>query len=510
MGFVILLLRVCFIATNEDIKNVSANQSKYTLKINKTRGQFYDCNFKPIVNNETQNIVCIYPTKENIEVLKKTQVVDMPKEIPQKPFIASAKTANVNIPQVDCFEIEKRYGKGQIAQHIIGYCSGDKGVCGLEKVYDTFLTGGDSTITYTVDGHREILKGLKPQVEYSPFCINGVMLSIDADIQRIVEEIGNAGIEKGAIVIMNPYDGRIKACASFPLYNANDLGRALKDEGSPLINRAFCAYPVGSTFKLVTAATALKQGITPTYCCNGNIKIDDVTFGCHNKAGHGELDLCEALKQSCNPYFINLSQQLDRQLLLDTASDLSFGKRNIFAEGFETAKGVIPQIEEISLAGQVGNLSFGQGRLTATPIQIAQMTSAIINKGKLYNAVLVEGITEDGQAFFKKEKQRPPLIALDSDIADTLKEHMVKCVMETENQNALPYTTTAGGKTATAQTGQFSNGEELLQGWFTGFFPADKPKYVVTVTVEESKSGNTDASPIFQRIADKITRSDDQ
>ncbi len=94
---------------------------------------------------------------------------------------------------------------------------------------------------------------------------------------------------------------------------------------------------------------------------------------------------------------------------------------------------------------------------------------------------------------------------MDKNIAKTLKEYMVHNVMDISGQNAKPYNTTAGGKTGTAQTGQMKGKEELLHGWFAGFYPADKPKYVIVVLAEDARSGNQDASPIFREIVDTLT-----
>ena len=274
-----------------------------------------------------------------------------------------------------------------------------------------------------------------------------------------------------------------------------------------MINRAFSAYNVGSTFKVVTAATALTEGISParSYNCEGYIEVLTQVFKCHNLAGHGILDLGKALEESCNPYFIDLGLELDKERFVNMASDMSFGKPTLFAEGISSSSGTLPTVEELYNPAAVGNFAFGQGTLMATPVQIAQMMSCIVNGGGTPTASLIEGLTQDGKLLNQRYEVSSPIRAMEENIANRIQEYLVACVMETPNQNAKPDYVTAGGKTGTAQTGQIKeNGDELLQGWFAGFFPAAKPQYVAVVLSEDAKSGNQNASPAFRYIADSL------
>lgn len=436
--FTILYVKISTISLDTSLKDIAIKQSSLTIKTDINRGEIYDCNITTLVEGNRENIP-------------------------------------------------------QVAQHIIGYCSENAGVSGIEKEYNDFLISQseNSTITYTLDGLGNPLKNMTPQVSLSTQISSGVVLTIDKRIQNIVEEIGNDNIEKGAIVVLDPKTSHIKASASFPSYS--DIEIAIDAQNTPLINRPYSNYSVGSIFKLVTSATALENKIPTSlkYNCEGSITLKDTTFSCHNKLGHGEINMTEAICVSCNPYFIELSKQLDSAKFLSMARDLSFGKLG----------GNLPQ--SFKNTGDLANFSFGQGELTATPVQVAQMMGAILNDGNMILSTNALGTTSDGKTIDYFE-QNYPTNAMCTSTANTLKSMMIEAVMNTPNQNAKPIKISAGGKTSTAQTGEFIDNIERLNGWFAGFSPAQEPRYVIVVLVEDATNGNHDASPIFAQIADKL------
>lgn len=517
LAFSMLYMRIGMICTDDSLKEVGNNQSSYTLSFNQTRGQIYDCRFIPLVNEKVSYLAAVLPTPKNISTLQSNMVLkktdDFDKLITsRKPFLLEAYLPTVNVPQVKVFSVPKRYSNDQLAQHTIGYIdtTRNKGMTGIEAAFDILLAANSekSKISYRLNGLGEPLYGAEPEVDLGKIRMDGVVLTIDRRIQEICEDVGTRYMKKGAIVVMEPSTGKLKAIASFPNYKASDISKAVKDtENSPLLNRAYNAYPVGSTFKIVTAATALSQGVSPatTFLCKGSTKIGEVEFGCHEKAGHGVVDMKQAMAVSCNPYFIHLSTLINKQGFLNMASDFSFGKANELASGLKTASGKVPTVDQLFNPGAVANLSFGQGALTATPIQVAQMMSAVVNQGNLIPASLVEGYTKDGKTYSERKQDSYPIKTINQNVAKLLQEYMVYAVMDTPGQNAKPVNTTAGGKTGTAQTGQFAGKEEILQGWFAGFYPANEPKYVIVVTVEEARSGNQDASPVFREIVDTLT-----
>lgn len=515
--FSLLFYRIGDLATSPNLSEASASRTTYTLQFSPTRASIYDTNMNLLVNNTTEFIVACLPTPENILALtQSTDINSMTsttiEELVQKgqPFLTTAATNELDLPYVNTFTRLIRNDSNALAKHIVGYTNDSStGMSGIELAFDDYLNENSSvsSISYIVNGIRQPILGIEPTIDLAQTPTNGVVLTIDYRLQELVENIGSQMIDKGAIVVMDPITGSIKASASFPDYDPDNLTQALTDsENAPLINRAFYSYNVGSTFKIVTTIAALKEEveILDDFYCNGYINIRGQIFRCHNLTGHGELDLQQALAVSCNPYFIELGQRIDKQNFLNTASDLSFGKATQFAQEYSTQSGYLPTLTDLTNPADVGNFSFGQGLLMATPVQLAQMMSTILNDGNTPNATLVEGITYNGKIVDERSDSLPMIKAFDTSICDMMKEYLVACVMETENQKATPEYTTAGGKTATAQTGQYVDGTEILHGWFVGFFPADEPKYVVSVVVENASSGNADASPVFKAIADEL------
>lgn len=513
--FSLLYIRIGVLASNETLMQTAQNQSKYTVTAGRIRGGIYDCNLQPLVNAQAKTVNTVLPSAENlIAVLdgvpynRRESVRDLLST--GKPF-ALETDEPLSATGILSFLIPQRYTENQLAPHIIGYLDSEgNGVTGLEKSYQTLLGAATEEIqvVYTLNGLQRAIAGIEPDVRQKGDAHAGIVLSIDKNIQIVIEEIGAQMLERGAIVVMDPYTGAIKASASFPDFSPETLADSVSDtEGTPMINRAFLPYNVGSTFKIVTAAAALEAGISyhASYCCTGSIDIGGQVFRCHNRSGHGEVDMLDAMMESCNPYFIQLGMQVGGKALLEMAERFGFGQSGRLAEGMSFSAGTLPSAEELQNPAAVANLSFGQGALTASPIQIARMVSAVVNGGYLVYPTLIVGETMDGIAV-SREADTPPTKILSTEVAAQVQSYLIHCVMVNSGQNALPQAVTAGGKTATAQTGVYDEQkDEIEQGWFAGFFPAVNPEYVVVVLAEGAGFGNTTASPVFAAIADGIT-----
>lgn len=512
----LLFLRIGYIATDETLLNTANSQSGFSLIFNKTRGQIYDCKLRPFTDVEKSYVASCVAVDENLKDLLNTQTLKTTAPIGElidigRPFLAESIFPKSSIAFTEILTVPQRYGNSPLAPHVLGYLDDSgNGVTGIEKAFNEKLNAHSaaSKISYQIDGLRRPLPGVAPKIDYAPILSEGVVLTIDSRMQKICEEVGSQYLKKGAIVMMEPTTGKLKAVASFPSYNADSLETAMTDtSNAPLINRAFCAYNVGSSFKIVTAAAALEQGISPetTFFCAGSVNVFGQRFGCHDKSGHGELNLKRAMEVSCNPYFINLGLMLDKTQFRNMALDMSFSKPSNFANGYSSQKGYLPTIEELFNPADIANFSFGQGLLMATPVQVAQMLSSVLNMGGTPSASLIEGYTTSGKIIDEREEISPYVKSFDKKTAMLIKEYLIGGVMDIPGQNAKPINITAGGKTGTAQTGQYNKeGEEILQGWFAGFFPAENPQYVMVVLSEDSRSGNQDASPVFKEIADRL------
>ncbi len=515
-AFTLLYLRVGALSQWQGLAQAAQQQGKYTLTISETRGGIYDCNMEPLVNNVSETVSAVLPSAENlVPVLEAVPVgrrTEVSKQLQNgKPFLLKG-LSPIEAPGVENFTVLERSADRQLAAHIVGYTGdGGSGVTGIEKSWDSYLSSetAKQQIVYTLDGLGHSIAGIEPEIREEHVSGAGVVLTIDETIQKIVENAGSAGLDKGAIVVMDPDTGEIKASASLPSYTQSTLAECIQDEeNTPMINRAFLSYSVGSTFKVVTAAAALEAGlsITETYDCQGYINVGGQIFRCHNLAGHGEVDMVDAMMKSCNPYFIQLGLKVGGEKLLEMTERFGFGDRITLSDGMTVSGGSLPSREELQNPAAVGNLSFGQGKLMASPVQICRMMAVAANGGMLVTPRLVLGTTPDGETL-DLTADTPPVRILSEDIAAQLQSFLIHCVMVEEGQNALPSNNTAGGKTATAQTGRYDEeGEEYEHGWFSGFFPAVNPRYVITVLAEDSGFGNGTAAPVFAEIVEEMTK----
>lgn len=512
MLFAIVIIRYYNISVNKVYAGKYSEYGKDVLKIYNGDGVIYDRNMTPLVNYDTKFMTAAVCTKDNYKYLRKVardkETFDKLAKI-GKPFVFESTESVADTLYTTCFKVPVRNTEKQLACHLIGYTANGSGVSGMEYAYDKLLrseTKSFSTVSYETDGSGSVLVGEGKKVSYGNKVTNGVVTTIDSEIQRICEKTGNS-MGKGAVIVADISTGDILAMASFPQYSFDDIESAMSDSRSPLINRCLYDYSLGSIFKLVTACQAIKSGYCDyKYTCTGSADIKGQVFGCHLLSGHGEQNMTQAMTNSCNPYFITLSTYLDAGQLRDTAFTLGFGREIQLCNGVVGASGYLPTTQELSVPAELANFSFGQGKLTATPLQVSQMTCAIANDGIMPILRVVKGLTSDGK---NVDNQKNPQLAytMEENTAKKLQGFMSAAVNNNEESNAKPYNTMTAGKTSTAQTGRFDeNGTELCNAWITGFFPVYKPKYAVTVLVEDGGYGNTVAAPIFREIIEKIVR----
>ncbi|MBQ2898404.1 MAG: penicillin-binding protein 2, partial [Oscillospiraceae bacterium] len=229
-----------------------------------------------------------------------------------------------------------------------------------------------------------------------------------------------------------------------------------------------------------------------------------MVFKCHWESGHGEIGMEKALEISCNPYFINLALETGGGKILETAKNLGFGNPSYFGEIWFSAAGNLPSEEELFSKTVLASFAFGQGKLMATPIQLASLASAIANGGKAVTPKLVLG-TYDKNGNYEETPDYSENPAISRKTAEILRKMMVNVVENGSGANAKPKNGTAGGKTASAQTGQFGpDGKEIIHAWFVGFYPAEKPEFAIAVLAEGMDSGGDFAAPIFRKICEGI------
>lgn len=510
--YMLLILRVYYLGFSSDLTKSANTQSSYVVDICQTRGAIFDCNLQRFTEQEFEYVAIVSPCPEAIQAIakeisgnKRTEILELARE--GKPFICSIGLKPIYAEGIFCTKRYFRYPSQSTASHILGYLDYDGvGISGLEAAFEDELSaaGEKASVKFSVDIKNQVLNSDEMQIQGATNPVNsGIVLTLDKEIQLITQTVAGQMLQKGAVVVMDIDNGNLKAVASVPSFSPNSLAEDLQDENLPFLNRAFCAYNVGSTFKLAVAAAALENGIGSDFSvdCVGGLPVNGRMVYCHHRAGHRETNMKRALEQSCNPYFIRLGQEIGGKNILTMAKNMGFGEESFFAETLISAKGNLPESVDSELA--LANLSFGQGELLATPVQIAQMISSIANGGYRVSPQLICGWTENikqiQQNFTAKQR------IMSEDTAKTLQKFMVDVVENGSGTNAKPENFNAGGKTASAQTGIFDeNGNEIVHAWFAGFFPADEPKYAVVVFAEGMESGGTYAAPVFKRIADCI------
>lgn len=503
------ILRLFVTATAEYPEN-QTTYNKHSLVVSKQRGTLFDCNMIPLTNNQKRKVAAISPTPRAItaisreineeqlnEIMKKLEsgkpaLCEVEKEIKCDGIVTTeVYTTDTNIP----------------ALHLLGYTSNEAvGLSGIQKAYDNVLNSGSEVkIIYECDAKGKILEGIKPTViRDSSVEASGIVTTIDINIQNIAETAAD-NIQKGAIIISEAKNGKIRACVSRPNFELNRIQEYLNSENSPLLNRAINAYNVGSVFKPCVAAAGIENRKNDfCYNCTGSHLIAERFFKCHKYDGHGEMNLCSALANSCNTYFYNFAFHIGKTQILNMAQKLRFGKSLKLCDNFYTAVGNLPNDNVISNNASLANLSIGQGELLLSPISILPLYSAIASNGEYYIPSVVEGSVKDGK--FESYDIGHPTKVMENETSSMLRNYLQTVLTEGTGKAALPKNTTAAGKTATAQTGVYENGREICQGWFCGFFPAEEPEYVVVIFSEDTQRQTLSCAEIFSIIADSMNQ----
>ncbi|MBR5441850.1 MAG: penicillin-binding protein 2 [Clostridia bacterium] len=494
-------------------ESASTQSSTRVKEIDTKRGTIYDRSLVPLVNNAYKEKLIIPPTDRALSYLKANGYGDeIIKNVVDGYLTITESRTNSSLPEGDDLrEIKafERYSDSTLL-HLIGYIdeSGD-GVCGIEKHFNQYLKDASGTISvvYSTDATGRMLLNEGVEIRNEGYYNKtGIVLTIDKNIQGITENaLKNNGIRTGAAIVTDTRSGEILACASVPVYDRDNLSDYITRTDSPFINRAFTAYPLGSIFKIVTSAAALESGTEITeFYCNGSIIKSGTTFNCSKLDGHGYINFDTAIAKSCNPYFIDLGIKAGSEAITETARRLGFGKETDLGNGMVADSGILPTIDELNSDASVGNLSFGQGKLTATPLQVASLMTIIANDGYSKEPKLIAGFTDD-KGNFTPNLESASAELLKRDTCHKLKGAMAETVISGTGKAAFSSLYTCCTKTATAQSGQYNeDGTEVMYCWLAGFFPAENPRYAICVMNENGVSGGGDCGPVFKEIAESI------
>lgn len=512
-----ILCRVYWIGTDTAYAASAGGQSLSETELPRSRGNFYDRSGLPLTGTEPRWYALCIPGDSSYATLFPYVSFEEQSELYEKrnsmsPFLVEVNT-DLTANGVYTYTGSERYLTNPIARHLIGYLNGEGvGVSGLERAYEDVLSqSGDlRTVSCITTAQGSLMTGTNPELQAADGTNQGVQLTLGTDLQRACEGIAAQAIDKGCILVMDTATGEILASVSMPEFDPDDLVKSIEADDTSLINRPLSAFSAGSVFKVVLAQAAYEAGYSWfTHDCTGSVEIGDQVFRCAEGRAHGMVNLRGALEQSCNCYFIKLGQLLGGERILQAARKFGFGQASAVAPGLKSAEGNLPTAQSVAdtNGGQLAMFSFGQGTLTVTPLQITAMMNAVANGGIWKAPRFVQGVVDaDTMELVQPVETAEDVRVCDSDTANILRSMLISVVEEGIGRQAAPDTGQAGGKTGTAQTGQFDeNGEELLNYWFSGFWPADDPRYTITVLQDTTLEPETSSAALFARVVDAIT-----
>lgn len=512
---ILLLMLVCILRIYvlcSDAITANGNQSNtVSLTVGELRGNIFDANMVSLTGNKITQMAAITNSAQDMmaltQILKGQELQEAIERLSEgKPILIE--TNNKSSSAVTVARVEHS-SDNMLAKHIVGYVGASgHGVSGIEAACDSMLyTGEKLKLVYSVDGHGQLLSGIKPQlVGDTSIYGDGVALTLDSRIQSVAENAMQS-IKRGAAVVFEVKSGKIRAMVSRPDYDPTNISQSLESEDSPLINRALYAYNVGSVFKPCIAAAAIEQGtyLNLHYSCTGSSEVGGRIFNCNSAEGHGYIDLKQALTFSCNTFFYELAQRCGANAIYNMARQFNFGNAVSLADGITTQSGGLTSLKDLSASNAtVANFAIGQGDILLSPVAVGYMYCAIAGDGTYSVYPLVEGQVKNYKLATPK-KQVNSTRVMSEQTAKILREYLINAVNNGTGKLALPKSCTAGGKTATAQTGWLDEyGNSVTQGWFCGFFPAENPQYIAVILAEDVASGGSVCAPVFSDLADGI------
>lgn len=511
--FLIASTRIMVINTDEKIL-AAREQNLITVTISNLRKNIFDTNGYSLTGTKTKIIAVIPPREETLSYCSAVFFGDKKETIMKtlndnKPAVVEVEE-EINCVGVINIEVPLYVSENTLCNHLIGYTDSSwHGVCAINKAYDSYLyTDKKITVKFASDGTGKVLAGIDPIIEeHKEIKSSGIKLTIDTKVQ-VAAENATKKLNKGAVVISEVGSGKIRAMVSKPTYNPENIEEFLNREDSPLLNRNLVGYNVGSAFKPCVAAAALERKFDGSYLfnCSGSTTIDGNVFACHNLSGHGEMNLGSAIINSCNSYFYNLAVNLGGSSIYEMSTVFGFGYSKTLCNGITTYGENMPSITTLNSSNRaLANISIGQGQLLSSPVTLLSLYEAIANGGVYHTPTIIEGFVENGIVTKQCESVCETRAILE-ETADILKEHLKEVVISGTGKNAFSEKISVAGKTATAQTGwKKDNGKAVQHSWFCGFFPAENPKYVAVVLVEDSEKESVSATEIFRYIAEALT-----
>jgi penicillin-binding protein 2 len=463
--------------------------------------------------------------------------------------VVAVETHQLDLPGVTLRARPRRsYVDGPMAAHVLGYLGeinqkqlkilkeqgyviGDEiGQYGLERRWEELLRGQSGGQQVEVDALGRRVRVLHEVTDVPGYTVH---LTLDRQLQVTAYEALNG--KQGTIVALDVHNGAILALASTPAFDPNAFARGIKseewnglikDQLRPLNNRAIQGqYPPGSTFKIIMAIAGLEEGVVqpessiqdPGFYAFGNRSFRD-----WKKGGHGTVNLHKAIVESCDTYFYQLGPKLGVDRIAKWARAFGLGEKTGVVLDDEKG-GTIPDTEwkrkrfrQPWFPGETVSVAIGQGYVTVTPLQLANMMAAVANGGKLYRPYLVNKVDSvDGATVREYGPELIRNIELKPDTLKRVREALADVVNGAGGTGgaARSQIVRVAGKTGTAQVVEMKGGyvksEQLTyfnrdHAWFVSYAPVDNPQIAIAVLVEHGGHGGDAAAPMAKKVFEKF------
>ncbi len=462
--------------------------------------------------------------------------------------VVAVESHQLDLPGVTLRARPRRsYADGPIGAHVLGYlgeigpkqlknlkdqgyATGDEfGQYGLEKTWEDFLRGQSGGQQVEVDALGRRVRVLHEVTDIPGYTVH---LTLDRQLQETAFEALKG--KEGTIVALDVNTGAILAMVSTPAFDPNIFARGIKsdewqalikDRLRPLSNRAIQGqYPPGSTFKVIMAIAGLEEGVLqpesrisdPGYFVFGNR-----TFRDWKKGGHGSVDLHRAIVESCDVYFYQAAQKIGVDRIAKWARAFGLGERS--GASLDDEKGGLVRDSEWKrkryrqpwYPGETISIGIGQGYLTVTPLQLANMMAAVANGGILYRPRIVDKIESvDGTVAREYGPEKIRTIDVKSATLERVRSALADVVKGPGGTGGAARSSIVdiAGKTGTAQVVEMKGGyvktEQLAyfnrdHAWFVSYAPAQNPKIAVAVLVEHGGHGGDAAAPLAKKVIEK-------
>ena len=500
-------------------------------KIKAARGEIVDRNGVVLATNKTVCTISVIHSQikepERVtEILAKELEMDQAEVRKRVEKVSSMEKVKTNVEKEVGVKVDEDYKRyypyDSLASKVLGFTGGDnQGIIGLEVKYEETLKGSNGTILTTTDA-RGIELDAVAEGRIEPVAGKTLEISMDYNIQKYCEQAAEKVMrEKQAdgvsILLMNPQNGEILSMVNVPEFNLNDpfeLNTGEELEGEKLQDalnamwRNRCindTYEPGSTFKIITSAACLEEGVvTPedTFSCPGYRMVEDRRIRCHKVGGHGSETFVQGIQNSCNPVFIDIGLRLGAERFYDYFQQ--FGLLDLTGIDLPGEAGTIMhQVENIGLV-ELATISFGQS-FQVTPVQMAVTVSSIINGGRRVTPHFGKAVLDREGNVLETLSYEERSGVVSEKTSKTMQTLLEGVVANGSGKNAYIEGYSIGGKTATSQTLPRSANKYISS--FIGFAPAEDPQVLGMVVIHNPQGiyyGGTIAAPVLRSIFDNV------